>query len=156
MRLTLFAFVLALSPLLAYGADPVSEYQIEEEFNYVKEDLKAAIQGQGLLVSGELHVQEMLVRTAADLGFDASPYLQAESIEFCSAYVSHLMIQAHPVNATICPFTIALYVLAEEPDIVHVAYRNPVLVGDGASRDQAEAAIDEMMTTIVNEALGLD
>ncbi|MCU7945641.1 MAG: hypothetical protein KZQ72_03185, partial [Candidatus Thiodiazotropha sp. (ex Cardiolucina cf. quadrata)] len=72
---------------------PVKVFTSEESFEDVVENIKMAIIERGLLVSGTLHVSEMLNRTATDLGF-SQLFSKAESVEFCSALMSHKMAQA--------------------------------------------------------------
>lgn len=133
----LLAISTLISPLAHAGSDnpvavnPITVYYIDDEsFEDIKENVEMAITDRGLTVSGTLHVQEMLDRTGDDLGFGKGPYIKAESLEFCSALISHKMIKTHPYNMGICPFTIAVYILHEEPKRVYVAYRVPSLAGD--------------------------
>jgi len=135
------------------GNQPIMLYRSDDAFETVKENLETAIANQGLTVSGTLHVSEMLARTGPDLGFPKPVYSQAESLEFCSALMSHQMTQASPLNAAICPFTIALYVKTEEPGQVYVAFRKPRLAGDAQAVTEA---VNTLLTTIVHEALGED
>ncbi len=128
---------------------PMKIYLSEESFEDVVENIKMGIVERGLLVSGTLHVSEMLNRTAPDLGF-SQVFAKAESVEFCSALMSHKMAQAAPENITICPFTIAVYVTEADPDRVHVAYRRPVLAGDAA---EATEAIERMLNGIIQDAI---
>ncbi|MCU7891157.1 MAG: hypothetical protein KZQ78_05910 [Candidatus Thiodiazotropha sp. (ex Ustalcina ferruginea)] len=109
---------------------PVKVYTSEESFEDVVENIKMAIVERGLLVSGTLHVSEMLNRTAPDLGF-SQLFSKAESVEFCSALMSHKMAEPAVENIAICPFTIAVYVKQAQPEQVYVAYRSPHLAGDG-------------------------
>ena len=95
--------------------------------------LENAILDRGMVVGRTLHVREMLDRSGPDLGFPRSVYLQAVSLEFCSASISHRMIAVDPVNIVICPFTIAVYVKADAPGKVFVAFRRPQPVGDDGS-----------------------
>lgn len=112
--------------------NPITVYYIDgESFEDIKENVEMAITDRGLTVSGTLHVQEMLTRTGDDLGFGPGPYLKAESLEFCSAVISHKMIKIDPSNMGICPFTVAIYILRTEPNRVYVAYKVPSLAGDG-------------------------
>jgi len=112
--------------------NPITVYYIDDEsFEDIKENVEMAITDRGLTVSGTLHVQEMLTRTGDDLGFGPGPYLKAESLEFCSAVISHKMIKTDPSNMGICPFTVAIYILRTEPNRVYVAYKVPSLAGDG-------------------------
>lgn len=128
---------------------PVSLYTSEETFEDVIENIKMAIIDRGMLVSGTLHVSEMLNRTGPDLGF-SQVFSKAESVEFCSALISHKMSQAAPENIVICPFTIAVYVTEAEPQKVNVAYRLPLLAGDAKA---ATDAIVEMLDGIVQDSI---
>lgn len=129
---------------------PVKVYKTEGDFEEIKEDIEIAITDRGLLVSGTLHISDMLNRTAKDLGYTQPVYEQAESVEFCSAYISHLIVSTHPANAVVCPFTIAVYVLDSEPDSIYLAYQKPHLAGDA---DEATNEILELLDGIVREVV---
>ncbi|MEJ2591926.1 MAG: hypothetical protein P8178_11075 [Candidatus Thiodiazotropha sp.] len=133
----------------AQNTSPMKIYTSDQRYEDVVENVKMAIIDRGLLVSGTLHVSDMLNRTAPDLGF-SEVFVKAESVEFCSALISHKMAQAAPQNVTICPFTIAVYVTTSEPDKVHLAYRLPLLEGDDG---QVTAAVVEMLDGIVQDSL---
>jgi uncharacterized protein (DUF302 family) len=128
---------------------PVKIYTSEESFEDVIENIKIAIIDRGMLVSGTLHVSDMLNRTAPDLGF-TEVFSQAEAVEFCSAPISHKMAQAAPENIVVCPFTIAAYVRKDQPGQVYVAYRLPLLAGDA---EAVTTAILEMLDGIVQDAI---
>jgi hypothetical protein len=128
---------------------PMAVYESALDYDFTKQNVELAVTGRGLIVSGTLHVADMLNRTAEDLGLEGDIYLKAESVEFCSAYLSHRMIAADPTNLTICPFTVAVYVLKSDPDTVYVAYRRPVLAGDGAA---VEKEIIDLLDGIAREA----
>jgi len=154
LNLLLVALMLCVSA--SYAAEPSQDattvvHRTDMDFETVKENLTTAITGQGLLVSGTLHVSEMLHRTAADLGYDKNVYAKAESLEFCSAAMSHRMVRAHPANLTICPLTIGIYILDEDPDTVYVAYRRPVLAGGSAG--EAQQSLAGLLAEIVAEAI---
>jgi uncharacterized protein (DUF302 family) len=127
----------------------VKVYSSEESFEDVIENIKMAIIERGMLVSGTLHVSDMLKRTAPDLGF-TEVFTQAEAVEFCSAVISHQMARAAPENIVVCPFTIAVYVRKDQPERVYVAYRFPQLAGDG---EAVKTAILEMLDGIVQDAI---
>ncbi|MEW8458812.1 MAG: DUF302 domain-containing protein [Candidatus Thiodiazotropha endolucinida] len=132
--LALCALFLIVGPCMANGpADSFSAVKVfrsGEPFEDVVDNIKMAIVERGLLVSGTLHVSDMLNRTAPDLGY-AEVFTKAESVEFCSALISHKMAQAAPENIAICPFTIAVYVKQTDAEQVYVAYRSPHLAGKG-------------------------
>jgi uncharacterized protein (DUF302 family) len=156
LRALLMTFsLLMLMGCATAGEGPVEEdqavkiYTSEESFEDVIENIKMAIIDRGMLVSGTLHVSDMLNRTAPDLGF-TEIFTQAEAVEFCSALISHKMAQAAPENIVVCPFTIAAYVRKDRPEQVYVAYRIPRLAG-GA--EAVRAAILEMLDGIVQDAI---
>ncbi len=124
-------------------------YPTEEAYEDVVENIKMAIIERGMLVSGTLHISDMLNRTGPDLGFP-DVFEKAESVEFCSALISHKMAQAAPENVVICPFTIAVYVTKAQPGTVHVAYRVPRLAGEA---DEAIGEILELLDGIVEDSI---
>ena len=130
-------------------ASPVKVFTSEEDFEDVVENIKMAIIDQGLLVSGTLHVSDMLNRTGPDLGY-SQVFSRAAAVEFCSALMSHKMSQAAAENIAICPFTIAVYIKQTEPERVYVAYRLPHLAGDGG---EATQAIIGLLEEIIEESI---
>ncbi len=80
-----------------------------------------------------MHMGEMLERTGRDLGLGDPVFLKAESIEFCSAGLSHRMTHENPARVVNCPFIVAAYVRAKEPDKTYVVYRE-------IPQDQIEAS----------------
>ncbi len=104
-------------------------YQTNDIFESIKENAEDAIIGRGMVIGRTLYAREMLDRTGPDLGFPRSVYLEAVALEFCSASISHRMIAVDPVNIVVCPFTIAVYVRADDPDNVFVSFRRPQPVG---------------------------
>jgi len=144
-------FYLASTVSAAEVVTPIATYESEEDFATVKENVVNAIINHGFTVSNTLHISEMLNRTGKDLGFPNAVYVIAESIEFCSASISHKMTQLSPLNLTICPFTIAIYNQPDKPDQVHVAFRKPHLVGK--TPEKLEQEIETVLEAIVQEAL---
>ena len=129
--------------------NPIVVKEISGDFDSVKENIEMAITDKGLLVSGTLHVSEMLNRTGKDLGFDKAIFEKAESVEFCSAVISHKMAIADPANITVCPFTVAVYTYATKPETVYVSYHKPALMGDAKEVTQE---INDLLSSIVTEA----
>jgi len=131
------------------GPGGIVVYPAEGTFDEVIDNVKMAIEERGLLVSGILHASDMLNRTGKDLGFPPV-FKRAESVEFCSALVAHKMTQTAPQNMAVCPFTISVYVRADQPGHTYVAYQQPWLAGDAQA---ARAAIQEMLDGIAREAI---
>ncbi len=153
LRTLIYVLLLASLPGISAGSGTDNgttiTYKTSDDYEMVRESLEIAIIGQGLVISGTLHIQEMLDRTASDLGFNKRIYSAAESFEFCSSMISHIMTAADPGNITVCPFTVSVYQLISDPNHTYVAYRKPSLAGES---DQAEKRILKLMNDISEEA----
>ncbi len=145
-----FGAMIVLCSQLAVADDDVVTYQSANDFETTKEYIEQAITDKGLRVSGTLHVGEMLNRTGADLGIEHQVYIKAESVEFCSATVSHQMVQVDPRNLVVCPFTISVYVLNKTPDQVYVSYQKPSLRGDSL---EITEIINNLLDSIAHDAI---
>ena len=121
-------------------------------FADVREAVEMAITGRGFVINNVSHVGEMLERTGKDLGGGKQVFLNAESLEFCSATVSRKMMEADPDNIVFCPYIISIYVLPQKPNEVRVAYRKTQMVGTPASRKSLKA-VNELLGEIIKEAV---
>ena len=140
----------AVEPLLR--KDHVVLYKVKDTFASVRENLELAITDRGLVVNNVSHISKMLARTGKDLGADKQVYVDAESLEFCSATASRNMMEADPTNIVFCPYIISVYTLPNEAGTVYVAYRRPQAVGSKASQDSLRA-VETLLDTIASEAL---
>jgi len=135
-------------------AQTIARYSTRGDFDAVKEEVLLAIQGRGLVVDHTSYIGNMLDRTAKDVGAGRSVYAQAQAVQFCSAVVSRKTMEVDPVNIAFCPYTIALYVRADDPKTVHVVFRRIAGAGSEASRASL-GEVDKLLEGIVHEALGL-
>ncbi len=142
IQLLLFT-LLSLTSLVAVATNAtVVTSKIEGEFFDVANDIRAAIIGKGINIAHELPASNMLNRTAPAYGYQTNTYSNARTFEFCSAGISHKLARQNPDNIVLCPFTISVYSLTNEPGIVRISYRIPVgLPG-------SEAIIKEIITLI--------
>jgi len=148
----LMLLAVGLASAVSAGDGPIVRYSTQDRFESVRESVELAITGRGMVISGVSRVGEMLERTGKDLGATRQIYRQAEIVEFCSAVVSRRMMEADPHNIVSCPFSIAIYVLPEEPDTVYLAYRRPVSAAPDKS-GEALRAVEELLDGIIQEAL---
>lgn len=150
------AALLAAGVLLAAGpASAESGIAIHSKagtFEDVRSALVFAIENRGLVVSTVSHVGEMLERTGRDLGSEERIFVQGDVLEFCSAVLSRQVMEADPHTIALCPYTIAVYVLPQEPATVYVSYRHAVLPA-GHKAAQPLEAVDRLLSEIVQEAL---
>ena len=114
------------------------------------EAVKEIIQGKGINIAHTLPPSDMLERTGPAFGITDQVLKDGEIIEFCSAKISHKLIQANPENITLCPFTISVYVLNSDPKNVRMTYRKPFII-DEASREAVDA-MNELIMAIIEEA----
>ena len=119
-------------------------------FDTVKDNVQLAITDGGMIVSGTLHISDMLNRTGKDIGFDKNIFKKSEALEFCSALISHKMAAVHPSNVSMCPFTVAIYELNDEPGVVYLSYRRVNLLGDGKT---VEEEIVKLLQGIVDDSV---
>jgi uncharacterized protein (DUF302 family) len=109
-------------------ADPhpiVTHTKKGARFDEVRDELRLAIEGKGLVIDYHSHVNRMLERTGKDVGSARKLYAGAEAFVFCSAALSRRTMEADPANAAFCPYSLMVYSTAQEPGTVHVSYRRP-------------------------------
>ena len=144
--ITTFTLAAMVSPpALAADPSPVVAYSKQGKFQDVRDDLKLAIEGKGLVIDYQSHVNDMLERTGKDVGSARKLYHDAEGFVFCSASLSRKMMEADMANIAMCPYTMMVYATAQEPTKVHVTYRRPWRP-DGSAASKAvlkEVAADE-------------
>lgn len=170
----LVLILLFLYSAMAY-ANIFIERVVEDDFANIKEDITLAITGQGLVIAHHSDVSTMLNRTAMDLASQAfntitniipSPFSNNRArikttynhglvIEFCSASLSAQTTKADPNNILLCPFSIAIFQLRNEPNQVHVSYLRLSKFADENNLASVKAlqAVENMLASIVSEAL---
>lgn len=143
-----YASMLVCTTLIggAAGAQTTpTTYEVEDSFDNVTFAVENAILGAGLIVEHVSHVGEMLERTRVDIGSDRVLFTQADVYSFCSAKISRQVMEADPSNIQFCPYGIFVYELADKPGTVVVGHR---------SYDGTMAPVQELMTTIISDAVG--
>jgi uncharacterized protein (DUF302 family) len=134
---------------------PVVTYSKRAKFDDVRDDLKAAIEGKGLVIDYQSFVNRMLERTGKDVGSARKLYADAQAFVFCSAVLSRKTMEADPANAALCPYSIMVYATAQDPGTVQVAYRRPWRPDGSAASRAALKAVEALLDEIAREALGL-
>ena len=72
-------------------------------------------------------------------------------VEFCSAKISHQLIQANFENISLCPFSISVYVLNADPDNVRLTFRKPYVLDEASKKAVEEMTV--LMQEIIQEAM---
>jgi uncharacterized protein (DUF302 family) len=134
---------------------PVVTYSKAARFDDVREDLKLAIEGRGLVIDHESHVNRMLERTGRDVGSSRKLYVDAQAFVFCSAALSRKTMEADPANVSLCPYSMTVYATAQQPGTVHVSYRRPWRPDGSAASRAALKEVEALLDGIAREALGL-
>lgn len=157
MLRALILLILAVFTAAAAAADPhpVVTYSKVGKFEDVRDDLKAAIEGKGLVIDYHSFVNRMLERTGQDVGSAKKLYVNAQAFVFCSAALSRKMMEADPANMAMCPYSMVVYATAQEPGKVHVAYRRPWRPDGSAASKAALAEVDSLLDSLAREALGI-
>jgi uncharacterized protein (DUF302 family) len=133
---------------------PVVSYSKRAKFDDVRDDLKAAIEGKGLVIDYQSFVNRMLERTGKDVGSAKKLYADAQAFVFCSARLSRKTMEADAANAALCPYSIMVYATARDPGTVHVAYRRPWRPDGSAASKAALKEVEALLDGIAREAVG--
>ena len=148
LHVLFFLLALTSAGLSAPGraADEIARHSAQGSYEDVKDAVAAAIEAKGLVIDRVAHVGDMLERTAKDVGATRRLYGEAEVLEFCSARISRVMMEADPHQLAFCPYTIAVYTLPGTPGTVYVSYRKP-------PRAPGMDGVHTLLEEIVREAL---
>lgn len=141
MRQTILAGLVSLTALPAL-AEEATTYPFEGSFEDATFAVESAIIDRGLVIDLRSHVGDMLNRTGADVGSNATIFEAADIFLFCSATLSREVMEADPMNIAHCPYGIFV---AEREGKVMVGYRN---MPEGEMQ-KVQAFLDE----IVQDAL---
>ncbi len=123
--------------------DAVVRHSAKARFEDVRDDLRLAIAGKGLVVDYESFINRMLERTGKDVGSSRKLYRDAQAFVFCSAALSRRTMEADPANIAFCPYSIIVYETVQEPGRIHVTYQRSL------------PEVDALLDDIAREALGL-
>jgi uncharacterized protein (DUF302 family) len=135
--------------------NPVVTYSKTAKFEDVRDELKLAIEGKGLVIDFHSFVNRMLERTGKDVGSTRRLYADAQAFVFCSAALSRRTMEADPANVAMCPYSIVVYSTAQEPGRVHVSYRRPWRPDGTAASRAALKDVEALLDGIAREALGI-
>jgi uncharacterized protein (DUF302 family) len=153
LKSALFCLMLALAVPSAFaGKDYLASYTAKGTFEEVRDKMVFTIEGRGLVINNVAHIGEMLERTGKDLGASKQIFLKAEALEFCSATVSRIMMEADPHNIVFCPYIVNIYVLPADPKTVHVSFRKVDMVGSAQSKKSLKA-VNDLLNSIIQEAI---
>src|SRR5574341_1991770 len=125
------------------------------KFDDVREDLKLAIEGKGLVIDYTSFVNRMLERTGKDVGSARKLYADAQAVVFCSAALSRKTMEADAANVSLCPYSVMVYAPASAPETVYVSYRRPWRPDGSAASKAALKDVEQLLDAIAREALGL-
>ena len=154
MKMKLILLVVSFMLVMSAGAGepehngPAVVYSTDGDFLWVKQDLIAAIENRGMVISYISHAQSMLQRTASAVGDTQPVYDDAEIVLFCKSDLSHHLVAANPHNIVLCPYAIAVYTLAGKPDRVYLSFREPY------EGDASYQPITKLLSNIINEVIG--
>ena len=116
------------------------------DYPSAREALVESVEAEGLVVGAVLPFAGMLARTG---GNEASPYAEAEIVQFCSSVLARRMVREAPEQLALCPLSIAVYATKAEPGKVFYAWRTT----GGAT--PARAGADALLGKLVERAAGL-
>ena len=119
--LAIATFLVCTTALHAADPSPIVTYSKKAKFEEVRDDLKLAIEGKGLVIDYQSYVNRMLERTGKDVGSARKLYVDAQAFVFCSASLSRKTMEADAANMALCPYSISVYATAADSDKVTVS-----------------------------------
>lgn len=106
----LFEFcLLMLATSFGAIASDLHSLKLTADFQTARESVYEAIEGAGFVVTAVIPMNQMLVRTSGDLGKGASPFSDAETIQFCSARLAWQLVEEKAVQVALCPLSFTVY-----------------------------------------------
>lgn len=138
-----------LATAIALAAPASAEFitrTVEGSFDDVAFGVENAIVARGLVIDHVSHVGDMLERTRADVGGDATLFTEAKVFQFCSAVLSRRVMEADPANIRFCPYGV---VVMETPDTP-----GTVTLGYSAMPDGPMQEVQSLLAEIVADAAG--
>lgn len=149
--------LLLVNPVVAEQQTPLDRaylkaYPVKAAYEEVLEFVKLGIGDRGMKINNISHIGKMLQRTAEAVGAKKEIYKHAKALEFCSAVVSRLMMEADPHHIVFCPYIIFVYELKQEPGIVYVSYRKPD-VSVAGEKSAALGKVQKLLEEIIAEAI---
>jgi uncharacterized protein (DUF302 family) len=137
----LLIFLWFMLPGSAMAGD-IQSANLAADFAVARESVVEAIEGAGLVVTASIPFNQMLVRTAADLGKSGSPYANAEIIQFCSARLAWQLVAEDAAQLALCPLSITVYSLTGELG-ARLSWRSP---GRGSpARERADDLLRDLV-----------
>ncbi len=121
-------------------------------FQDVRDNLALEVTRRGMALTHSIQVNEMLEKTAKDVGAVRPVYVQAEALEFCSPALGRKLMEANSANIVYCPLMVSIYVLPEAPRVVNVAYRR-IPKGSSAQSQKLFREVDGLVIGIIRDAL---
>ncbi len=126
-------------------ASDIHSANLAADFAVARESVVEAIEGAGLVVTAAIPFNQMLARTAADLGKSGSRYANAEIIQFCSARLAWQMVEEDAGQLALCPLSIAVYSLTGESGAT-LSWRSP------GRETPGRAQADDLLRDLVGRA----
>ena len=148
----LLGMLLGLLALAAQADEFSVVFKTHGNFADVRNVLVASIEGKGLKINHSNLIGDMLERTGPAVGRTNKIYGQAEQFEFCSADISRAMMEADPHAIVMCPYSIAIYNLPQDPKTIYLAYRklgptkNPKL-------EKVLERVNQLLTGIIRDTI---
>ena len=138
---------------LAAQADAFSVvFKTHGNFSDVRNVLVSSIEGKGLKINHSNLIADMLERTGPAVGRTTRVYGQAEQFEFCSADISRAMMEADPHAIVMCPYSISIYNLPQDPKTIYLAFRKPGPTANPRLEKVLER-VNGLLTSIIKETI---
>lgn len=121
-------------------------------FEEVRDNLALEVTRRGMALTHSIQINDMLEKTAKEVGAIRPVYVNAEALEFCSPGLGRKLMEANSSNIVYCPLMVSIYVVPEAPKVVNVAYRR-IPKGGSAQSQKLFRDVDALVIGIIKDAL---
>lgn len=121
-------------------------------FEEVRDNLALEVTRRGMALTHSIQINDMLEKTAREVGAIRPVYVNAEALEFCSPGLGRKLMEANSSNIVYCPLMVSIYVVPEAPKVVNVAYRR-IPKGGSTQAQKLFRDVDALVIGIIKDAL---
>lgn len=151
-RVVSFLLLSSLVPFAVANESSIEVFTKTASFEEVRDNLALEVTRRGMALTQTIAINDMLEKTAKDVGAIRPVYVNAEALAFCSPSLGRKLMEANSSNIVYCPLMVSIYVLPEAPKVVNVAYRR-IPKGSSTQSQKLFRDVDALVIGIIKDAI---
>lgn len=141
-----------LSAFSSANESAIEVFSKTASFEEVRDNLALEVTRRGMALTQTIAVNDMLEKTAKEVGAVRPVYVNAEALAFCSPSLGRKLMEANSSNIVYCPLMVSIYVLPEAPKVVNIAYRR-IPKGSSTQSQKLFRDVDALVIGIIKDAI---